>query len=161
LGELFLARRRWDDLEKIAAHLADGAGAPVEAAVLRARGCLARRDFPAARRLLAEAIAAAPEALWPRVILSRVLLQGGLDRAAAAVRDWPPRPRRPCHTNPDTINRTVSQAAVTAIKSRAADRGIRPTRTRPVACGCRFIPTSPDCPFNRPEPARPGRSGGT
>lgn len=54
-----------------------------EAAVLRARAHLGRRDFATARSLLGEVIAAAPQAVWPRVILSHVLLQEGNDPAAA------------------------------------------------------------------------------
>ena len=45
---------------------------------------LARREFPAARRLLENTIARAPQAVWPRVILSHVLLEEGRDWAAAA-----------------------------------------------------------------------------
>ncbi len=69
------------------------AGGPVpaagEAAVLRARGLLARRDYAAALAALAPACAGAPDALWPRVIRSHVLLQEGRDPDAAerAVRD--------------------------------------------------------------------------
>ena len=46
----------------------------------RARGHLGRREFAEARRLLAdEAIPRWPDALWPRQILSHVLLQEGRD----------------------------------------------------------------------------------
>jgi predicted Zn-dependent protease len=61
--------------------LAEFPGAETEAAVLRARVHLARKEFAAARELLQRTIARAPEALWPRVILSHVELQEG--------RDWP------------------------------------------------------------------------
>jgi Tfp pilus assembly protein PilF len=54
-----------------------------ESAVLRARGYLARQDFAAAREVLHEAIARAPRALWPRVILTHAWLQEGRDAAAA------------------------------------------------------------------------------
>jgi tetratricopeptide (TPR) repeat protein len=81
LGELYLAAGRWAEVEEAAARL--GGGAPVEAALLRARAQLARRDFAAARALLEGATAAAPRVLALRVLLSRVLLQEGRDRAAA------------------------------------------------------------------------------
>ena len=63
--------------------------AAVEGAVLRARGLLARRELPAARQTLEKTIVDAPQALWPRVILTHVLLQEGRDWAAAerALRD--------------------------------------------------------------------------
>src|SRR5262249_57808996 len=89
LGELLLAWRRWPELEEACRGVeAAGAGA-VEGAVLRARGHLARKEFAPARRLLEAAITAAPEALWPRVILTHALLQEGRDWAAAerALRD--------------------------------------------------------------------------
>jgi uncharacterized protein HemY len=45
--------------------------------------CPARREFDAARRLLADVIAREPAALLPRVVLSYVLLQEGRDLPAA------------------------------------------------------------------------------
>jgi tetratricopeptide (TPR) repeat protein len=83
LAELFLARGRWDDLEQAADRLAQEPDGACEAAVFRARGLLARRDFPAARRLLDETAARFPRALPPRVVLTHVLLQEGGDPAAA------------------------------------------------------------------------------
>jgi len=61
----------------------------VEAAVTRARVHLLRREYRAAAALLERAIARAPEALRPRVLLSYVLLQEGRDPLAAerALRD--------------------------------------------------------------------------
>jgi hypothetical protein len=55
----------------------------VEGAVLRARGFLARRQFIEARRQLEETIHNAPHALWPRVVLTHVLLQEGRDWRSA------------------------------------------------------------------------------
>jgi tetratricopeptide (TPR) repeat protein len=84
LAELCLRAGRWDDLESIAARLETAPfGGGIEAAVLKARSALARREFPAARRLLEEAVARAPRALAPRVLLSHALLQEGRDPAAA------------------------------------------------------------------------------
>jgi tetratricopeptide (TPR) repeat protein len=89
LGELYLRQGRWGDLEQMAAQLETNGPARVDAAVLRAQGHLARREFAAARELLEKAIATAPTALWPRVILTHVLLQEGRDwdTAERALRD--------------------------------------------------------------------------
>ena len=87
LAELFIAQNRWDELEQLVQRLvADGK--VVEAGVLWARGCLARREFLPARQLLEKAIAQAPRAVWPRVILTHVLLQEGKDLAAAEKALW-------------------------------------------------------------------------
>jgi GT2 family glycosyltransferase/predicted Zn-dependent protease len=83
LAELHLERQEWDGLEESARGLEQSARAPMEAAVFRARGHMARGEFPAARALLERAVAAAPQALWPRVILSHALLQEGKDLDAA------------------------------------------------------------------------------
>jgi tetratricopeptide (TPR) repeat protein len=84
LGELCLRSGRWDELEAVAARISAlpqrGGEQP---ALLRARGHLARREFAAARRLLEDAAARAPDLLAPRVLLSHALLQEGCDPAAA------------------------------------------------------------------------------
>jgi GT2 family glycosyltransferase/tetratricopeptide (TPR) repeat protein len=89
LGEICLARGSWDALATIVAHLEARATTALDARLLRARGHLKQKEFAPARRLLEEAIAAAPEALRPRVLLSHVLLQEDRDHAAAerALRD--------------------------------------------------------------------------
>jgi tetratricopeptide (TPR) repeat protein len=89
LGQLHLAGQRWPELEAAAAGLEALPQGAAEAGVLRARGCLARRDFIAARALLEGAIARAPVALTPRVLLSHALLQEGRDPEPAerALRD--------------------------------------------------------------------------
>jgi tetratricopeptide (TPR) repeat protein len=82
LAELYLSQRRWAEFEQALGWVQrDGGG--TDAAVLRARGLLARREFDAAREVLTEAIARAPAGLLPRVVLSYVLLQEGRDPAAA------------------------------------------------------------------------------
>lgn len=83
LGEVCLACQRWPELDTIAARLEEELRQPAEAAVLQARARLDQRDFAAARRLLEAAIARSPQAVWPRLILSHVLLQEGRDPAAA------------------------------------------------------------------------------
>ncbi len=72
LAELYLAEQRWPELEEVLGHLSS-----VEAAVLRARRCLASKDYQPAQQLLEEAIAREPRMLWPRVVLTHVLLQSG------------------------------------------------------------------------------------
>jgi GT2 family glycosyltransferase/tetratricopeptide (TPR) repeat protein len=83
LADLYLTQARWSELDAIAEQLQTLQGRSVEAVVIRARGCLARREFARARQLLEEILPQAPEALWPRVILSHVLLQEGKDWPAA------------------------------------------------------------------------------
>jgi GT2 family glycosyltransferase/Flp pilus assembly protein TadD len=89
LGEVYLSQQRWPDLERVCARLEEMSPAGVDAAVLQARGHMARRDFVLARQLLQKAAAGAPHALWPRVYLSHALLQEGEDWDAAerALRD--------------------------------------------------------------------------
>ena len=83
LADLYADERRWDDLENMARRLDAGPRRTVEAALVRARGHMARQEFTSARQLLESAIAQAPQALWPRMALSHVLLLEGRDWAAA------------------------------------------------------------------------------
>jgi tetratricopeptide (TPR) repeat protein len=83
LADLLVAQRRWEALEEIIDRLKGGRFGTMEAAVLRARRHLACGEYAAAQRALGPAIAQAPRSIWPRVILSRVLLQEGRDAAAA------------------------------------------------------------------------------
>jgi FkbM family methyltransferase len=89
LAELHLAQGKWTELEQTAQQIELSAPDGVEAAVLRARGLLARKDFGRASGLMEQTVARAPCALSPRVVLSQVLLQEGRDWAAAerALRD--------------------------------------------------------------------------
>jgi tetratricopeptide (TPR) repeat protein len=84
-GELLLDQGRWLELGPAAAALEAEGGAPVEAAVLRARACLRRGDLAEARRIAEEAAARHPRAVWPRVVLSQALLRLGDEGAAEAV----------------------------------------------------------------------------
>jgi tetratricopeptide (TPR) repeat protein len=81
LADLYLGQGRWEEVEQAAQEL-EGA-APLEAALLRARAGMARREFPAARRLLEEAVVQFPREVRPRVVLSHALLQEGRDWEAA------------------------------------------------------------------------------
>src|SRR5205814_6928421 len=82
LAELLLAQQRWQNLDQVFGHLETTSHA-MEVAVIRARAQLARRDFASARQILEACIDRAPTALWPRVILTHVLLQEGNDWDAA------------------------------------------------------------------------------
>jgi tetratricopeptide (TPR) repeat protein len=83
LSELLLRLGRWSEQEQLAAHAVAVPPAQMEGKLLRARGQLARREFAAARTLLEEAVAAEPDALRPRILLSHALLQEGSDLAGA------------------------------------------------------------------------------
>jgi tetratricopeptide (TPR) repeat protein len=89
LGELYLAQNRWEEMEEVLAHLQSDPQTELQAAVLRGQKHLARREFDAAYQVLAEAILRAPQALGPRLVLSRVLWQEGKDWNAVekALRD--------------------------------------------------------------------------
>jgi tetratricopeptide (TPR) repeat protein len=89
LAEIYLEGGRWAEIEDAAAQLAGQEASAVDGAVLKARGHLARKEFPAARQLLEETIARNPNVIYPRVILTHVLLQENTDLAAAerALRD--------------------------------------------------------------------------
>ena len=81
LGELALARGRWDEVDKAVLRLEAGGRPLAEATALRARGHMARREFPEARRVLEEAIGRTPGEVLLWGVLSQALLQEG--------RDWP------------------------------------------------------------------------
>jgi glycosyltransferase involved in cell wall biosynthesis/Flp pilus assembly protein TadD len=89
LGETALRQGDWPLLEEAARRLDSLHAGPVEAAVLRGRGLLARREFTAARAALEAACARFPQELAARVVLTHVLLQEGkdLDAAEQALRD--------------------------------------------------------------------------
>jgi Flp pilus assembly protein TadD len=89
LAELYLSQGRWADFEAVLGRLNARPSVELEVAMLRARGALKRGDYGEARRLSEKAIAQSPTALRPRVVLSHVLLQEGLDPPGAerALRD--------------------------------------------------------------------------
>jgi hypothetical protein len=86
---LFLGQERWTELDDVAVRLDRVCRAAVEASVVRARGCLARREFAKARQQLEETIASHPQVVMPRPFLTHALLQEGQDWPAAekALRD--------------------------------------------------------------------------
>jgi glycosyltransferase involved in cell wall biosynthesis len=83
LAELYMAQQRWHDVEAIARQVEGPLGRPDDAAVLRSRVLLFRKDYPAARALLQEAVSRFPQSLRPRLALSHVLLFEGKDLGAA------------------------------------------------------------------------------
>jgi tetratricopeptide (TPR) repeat protein len=83
LADLLLAQGRWPEVEALASRLEALPDGAAEAAVVRARACLARREYEPARRLAEVAIAQAPSAVGPRLVLAEVLVQEGRDPAAA------------------------------------------------------------------------------
>ncbi len=82
LGELYAEHARWNDFANIIERMRANPPAQLDAAVLQAEGHLARKEFTAACETLGSVIAANPQALWPREVLSRALLGEGKDRAA-------------------------------------------------------------------------------
>src|SRR5207244_902317 len=89
LADLYAAQQRWPDLDALARRLETDPRRSMDAALVRARSHMARQEFTLARRHLEMAIATAPQALWPRMALSHVLLLEGRDWPAAekALRD--------------------------------------------------------------------------
>jgi GT2 family glycosyltransferase/Flp pilus assembly protein TadD len=89
LADLFLVQLRWSDFEALLHRLDADPHAALEAAVLRARGHMARKEFASALELLHRVTFQHPRAVWPQVILSHALLQECKDLAAAeqALRD--------------------------------------------------------------------------
>ncbi len=83
LGNLHMAAGRWQALEAVAQRLAQEENWAGEGVQLRAQAHLARKEFGAARRMLEEAIARAPQAVELHTLLSYVLLQEGRDPEAA------------------------------------------------------------------------------
>lgn len=83
LCEIHLQQSRWHDLEQAIERLASEGKRPIDGAVMRARAALARKEFAAARQTLEATIAETPTAVWPRQILTHVLLQEGKDLDAA------------------------------------------------------------------------------
>jgi predicted Zn-dependent protease len=83
LADVLFSQGRWQDADEVARALAARRGGMVNATLLRARGHMFRKEFAAARRLAEEAVAQAPDAAWPREVLSHVLVLEGRDWSAA------------------------------------------------------------------------------
>lgn len=89
LTEIYLEQGRWADLEGVREHLGRLPPSRMEAEVVRARGLLARQDYPGSLAVLEAVCREHPQAVWPRLIRSHALLQQGKDLPAAeqALRD--------------------------------------------------------------------------
>jgi tetratricopeptide (TPR) repeat protein len=89
LAEIYLAEQRDSSLDEVQMRLEAVPHGSLDAAILRARRHLLEKEYASARQILDTAIAQAPQALFPRVILSHVLLQEAADWDAAerALRD--------------------------------------------------------------------------
>jgi tetratricopeptide (TPR) repeat protein len=91
LTEVWRRQGRVDCLPEAeeAAHRLEALHKPVDAALLHVRVLMARQEFAAARQLLEQAIARAPQVVSLRLILTHVLLLEGRDWEAAerALRD--------------------------------------------------------------------------
>jgi glycosyltransferase involved in cell wall biosynthesis/Tfp pilus assembly protein PilF len=83
LSDLYISQERWADLEQAIRRLETEVNLPTEAKLLKARERMARKDYTSARRLVEEAIAQAPGAIWAREMLTHVLMAEGRDWAAA------------------------------------------------------------------------------
>jgi tetratricopeptide (TPR) repeat protein len=84
LGDMWLVNGRWPELEKLVAELEANPKTRLDGTLLRARGLMMRKEFPAARKLLEETIAANPQAPWPRELLGHAILMEGGDPARLA-----------------------------------------------------------------------------
>jgi tetratricopeptide (TPR) repeat protein len=89
LAELEIERQEWNELESRIRQIETLRNGEMEAVLLRARAHMARKEFGAAKALLATVKSKFPNALAPRVVLSHALLQENvdLDSAEAALRD--------------------------------------------------------------------------
>jgi tetratricopeptide (TPR) repeat protein len=84
LSELYSQQGAWDDLEKLAKRLEqEHPQGKEEAALMRARGLLAREDYQAARSFLEALMDKDPEALMPRILYSHAWLKEGKDLLSA------------------------------------------------------------------------------
>jgi GT2 family glycosyltransferase/tetratricopeptide (TPR) repeat protein len=83
LTDILLAQGRWAEVEAEADRMQGQPGAELPAAVVRGRVRLGRKEYAAAREVLAKACARFPEAVLPRVFLSYAYLEEGQDLAGA------------------------------------------------------------------------------
>ena len=155
-AEVALRQGAWGLLGEAAARLDALPRGPLEAAVLRGRALLARREFAAARAALEAAAASFPRELAPRVVLTHVLLQEGGDLDAAERRCatcWPwTRGHNQARRNLDLLLRRRTGDAATASPTSGA-AGKR-TRSRPRRPGRRAWRSSPPSTTRRTSSSR-------
>jgi tetratricopeptide (TPR) repeat protein len=89
LGDMWLQHNRWQDVDQLVAQLAANPRTSLDAALLKARSLMLRKDFAAAKALLTKTIEHAPKQPWPRELLAHALLMEGADHTALvqALRD--------------------------------------------------------------------------
>jgi glycosyltransferase involved in cell wall biosynthesis/Flp pilus assembly protein TadD len=89
LADLYLKQQRLLEVEEIIQRLGQKPTARLEKTILQAQLCLARKAFAEARSIIEQVIQQAPQSVFARLVLSRVLLQEGRDWQAAeqALRD--------------------------------------------------------------------------
>jgi glycosyltransferase involved in cell wall biosynthesis len=83
LARLYAEQGRWPEVLEVAGRLDADPETATDGLLLRGRAYLARKEFAAAREQLRAAIARAPQAVLPRVLLSYTFLQEGSDWSAA------------------------------------------------------------------------------
>src|SRR5207248_3104721 len=83
LCDIMLTQGRWNDAERLARELEARPDGRINSLLLRSRSSMFREDFVTARQLAEQAIALAPRSVWPREVLSHVLVQEGCDWLAA------------------------------------------------------------------------------
>ncbi|WP_254510346.1 TPR domain-containing glycosyltransferase [Anatilimnocola floriformis] len=82
LGYTYLMQERWGDVEYVAKQIEKCETGEPYALTLRAEAKATRGDLRAARELVDQAIARAPQLAWSRIVLSDILLKDGSDREA-------------------------------------------------------------------------------
>jgi uncharacterized protein HemY len=83
LSDVIMSQGKWGDAEALARQIEARPGGALTANLLRARAYMFRKDYATARQLAEAAVAQAPQAVWPREVLSHVLVLEGRDWIAA------------------------------------------------------------------------------
>jgi tetratricopeptide (TPR) repeat protein len=83
LSDVIMSQGKWDEAEALARQIEARPGGTLTATLLRARAYMFRKDYATARQLAESAVAQAPQAVWPREVLSHVLVLEGRDWIAA------------------------------------------------------------------------------
>lgn len=83
LAQLYLLTGSWSLLAHALAELKQCPSGDLFGTVIEARWMMAQKRFPRARQLLEGLIARQPQMLWPRLALSDLAMQGGVDHAGA------------------------------------------------------------------------------
>lgn len=89
LGHVYLEQQDYPGIERVAGELVQCPMGNVYSDVLKAKMFLLQRRFPEARELLDRAIAQTPQMIWPRLVLSELMLlsSSSIDDCMAVQRD--------------------------------------------------------------------------